>query len=257
MATKLTFLGTGTSQGVPVISCGCWVCSSPSERDKRLRSSVMIEHKDVRIIVDAGPDFRQQMLASNVKSIDGIIITHEHKDHIGGIDDVRAFNYTSRRAVDIYAEKRVQEVIRKDYDYAFAEHKYPGSPEINLIDIDQTPFEVNGCQIIPIRGMHHRLPVLGFRVGGIAYITDFNKIDQSEIEKIKGVEVLVINALRREHHISHFTLDEALHIRYLVDPKRTYITHISHQMGRHASLTTELQEGVYAAYDGLVISSEE
>lgn len=256
--TTLTFLGSGTSQGVPVIACGCWVCTSPDERDKRLRASVMIDHGDTRIIIDAGPDFRQQMLRENVKHIDGILLTHEHKDHIGGLDDVRAFNYTERAPVNIYATEQVQRSIRKDFDYAFGDNVYPGAPQFNLVTIDgQTPFRVKDTDVIPIKGMHSKLPVLGFRIGGIAYLTDFNKIEPEEIEKIKGVEVLVINALRREHHLSHFTLAEALHIRYLVQPKFTYFTHVSHQMGRYQQIEQELPENTHFAYDGLVVESAE
>lgn len=253
--TKLTFLGTGTSQGVPVISCGCWVCQSDDPRDKRLRTSALVETRDgTTISIDAGPDFRQQMLREGVKRLDAILLTHEHKDHIGGIDDVRAFNYVTGRAIDIYAEERVQRRVKHDFDYAFSEHPYPGVPEINLhtIQPDQ-PFYVRDTEIIPIRGTHYKLPVLGFRIGKLAYLTDMNRIEPSEIEKIKGVDTLVINALRKEHHLSHFTLDEALHISYLVSPKTTYLTHVSHQMGRHAVEESRLPEGVHFAYDGLTV----
>lgn len=250
---KLTFLGTGTSQGVPMISCGCWICSSTDSRDKRLRSSVLIEYQGVTMVIDAGPDFRQQMLREEVTSIDAILLTHEHKDHIAGLDDVRAFNYTMGQAVDIYAETRVQSVIRKDFDYAFAEIKYPGVPLFNLKTIDEHPFTVNGVEITPIRGKHFKLPVLGFRIGDMAYITDFNEIKDSEIEKIKGVKILVINGLRKEHHISHFSLDEALHISYLVGSQATYITHISHQLGRFVTVEPTLPPNTHLAYDGLKI----
>jgi len=253
--TKLTFLGTGTSQGVPVVSCGCWVCISDDSRDKRLRSAALVEQNGTKIVIDAGPDFRQQMLREKVRAIDGILITHEHKDHIGGIDDVRAFNYTSGKPVSIYAEERVQRVIRKDFDYAFAASPYPGVPEIDLITIDDKPFKVKEMDVIPIRGSHMKLPVLGFRIGGIAYITDFNHIDEAEIEKIRGVEILVINALRREHHLSHFTLDEALHVAWLSGAKQSYLTHISDQMGRYAQVSSELPPHVRMACDGMVIES--
>ncbi|MDR2886313.1 MAG: MBL fold metallo-hydrolase [Rikenellaceae bacterium] len=261
--TKLTFLGTGTSQGVPVISCTCRVCASPDERDKRLRAAVLVEHGGATVVIDAGPDFRQQMLSQRVMHIDGIVLTHEHKDHTGGIDDVRAFNYTSGKPVAIYSEPRVQRIIKKDFDYAFAEYKYPGVPEIDLVDIGEEHFRIAGpdgapgMELIPIRGHHFRLPVLGFRVGGIAYLTDFNAIEEKEIDKIKGVDVLVINALRREYHVSHFTLKEALDIREKVGARVTYLTHLSHQIGRHAELLDELPEGVYPAYDGLIATSEE
>ena len=252
--TRLTFLGTGTSQGVPVISCRCWVCTSDDSRDKRLRSSVMIEHRGVRIVIDAGPDFRQQMLAHQVDHVDAILLTHEHKDHIGGIDDVRAFNYTGGAAVDIYATERVARVVRKDFDYAFGENKYPGAPDIDLIEIDpDKPFTVKGVEVIPIKGMHFHIPVTGFRIGPVAYLTDFNKIEDEEIEKMKGVEVLVVNALRKEHHMSHFTLDEALHIAWRVGAKKTYLTHVSHQMGRHAQANQGLPAGTAFAYDGLTV----
>lgn len=255
--TKLSFLGSGTSQGVPVISCGCWVCASPDIRDKRLRASVMIEHNGTTLVIDAGPDFRQQMLRANVKHIDGILLTHEHKDHTGGLDDVRAFNYTEKAPVAIYSTERVQESVKKEFYYAFGENKYPGAPDFNLITIDgDTPFKVKNTEIIPIKGMHYNLPVLGFRIGGIAYITDFNSMEQEEIDKIKGVEILVINALRHEPHLSHFTLSEALHIRHLVQPQHTYFTHVSHQMGRFAQIEGELPENAHFAYDGLVVESE-
>lgn len=256
--TKLTFLGTGTSQGVPVIGCGCHVCTSPDSRDKRLRTSAMIEKDGVRIIIDAGPDFRQQMLREGVSRIDGILLTHEHKDHIAGIDDVRAFNYTSRGAVDIYAAPQVQEIVRKDFDYAFAENPYPGAPVINLVTIDpHTPFSVKGLEVMPIAGLHSMMPVMGFRIGGIAYITDFNYIAPEEIDKIKGVEILIINALREKRHLSHFTLSEALAISNLVKPQRTYLTHVSHEMGRHAEALRILPANTFLAYDGLVVESED
>lgn len=250
---KITFLGTGTSQGVPVISCGCWVCQSEDSRDKRLRSSLMIEYKGMRLLIDAGPDFRQQMLRENVRSLDGILLTHAHKDHINGLDDVRAFNYTSGKPVNIYAEERVLGIIRKDFDYAFGEKRYPGVPDMNLIPIDENPFSIRQIKVIPIRGKHLDLPVLGFRIGRLAYITDMNYIPESEMEKMRDLDTLIINALRREQHISHFTLDEALHIGYLLSPRATYLTHISHQMGRYAQVEHELPEGSHLSYDGLKI----
>lgn len=256
--TELTFLGTGTSQGVPVIACRCEVCRSSDSRDKRLRTSALVRHGDTTLVIDAGPDFRQQMLREQVMRLDGILLTHEHKDHTAGIDDIRAFNHAMRRAMDIYATQQVQNVIRKDFDYAFHEHKYPGAPEINLVTIDgDTPFAVKDVRITPIKGRHYQLPVLGFRIGGIAYLTDFNSIEQSEIDKIVGVEVLVVNALRREKHLSHFTLSEALELRDKVRPQRTYLTHVSQEMGLYEEVMRELPENTYLAYDGLKISSVE
>lgn len=251
---RLTFLGTGTSQGVPVISCRCRICLSPDEKDKRLRTSALVETSDTTILIDAGPDFRQQLLRADVRKIDGILLTHEHKDHISGLDDVRAFNYTTGRPVDLYAEPRVQQRVRQDFDYAFAEHPYPGVPEIELHTVSpDTPFRVGGVVIEPIRGLHYKLPVFGFRIGPLAYLTDMNRIEEKELDKIAGVDTLVINALRKEPHLSHFTLDEALQIIRRVSPRMAYLTHISHQMGRHAEEETALPPNIRFAYDGLSI----
>ncbi len=250
---SITFLGTGTSQGVPMIGCDCEVCSSTDKRNNRLRSSVLIEYGGYVIVIDAGMDFRYQMLRENVRSIDAILLTHEHKDHIGGVDDIRAFNYLLGRAVDIYAEQRVLDVVKKDYDYAFADNRYSGVPRMVTHPIDISPFNIGELEVIPIRGMHHKLPVLGYRVGDICYITDINHIEQSEIDKIKGVDVLVVNALQKENHISHFTLAQALDLIEKVAPQRAYLTHISHLMGLHEEVELELPEGVFLAYDKLKI----
>ena len=253
--TELTFLGTGTSQGVPVIACPCPVCRSCDPHDKRLRTSALVRSGNTTVAIDAGPDFRQQMLRAGVQRLDAIVLTHEHKDHTGGIDDVRAFNAAMRRPMEIYAEERVMQAVRKDFDYAFGEHKYPGAPEIDLVRIDErTPFSIGALRITPVRGLHYRLPVLGFRINNLAYLTDFNHLDYAEIEKIRGVEVLVINALRREPHISHFTLNEAIEVSGKVGANRTYLTHISHQMGFAAEVGPELPPGVFLAYDGLTIN---
>ncbi|MCL2562275.1 MAG: MBL fold metallo-hydrolase [Rikenellaceae bacterium] len=254
--TTLTFLGTGTSQGVPIVTCDCAVCRSADPRDRRLRTSAMIERGSTRVIIDAGPDFRQQMLREEVRRIDGIVLTHEHKDHIAGLDDVRAYNYTARAPMDVYATERVQHVVCKDFDYAFAEGRPKGVPEMNLVTISSDkPFRVRDIEFIPIVGQHGRLPVLGFRMDGIAYLTDFNRIEAAEIEKLRGVEVLIINALCREPHTSHFSLDEALRVRELVCPERTYITHLSHRIGPYAEITSELPAGCFFAYDGLRVEA--
>ena len=255
---KLTFLGTGTSQGVPVIGCRCEVCCSADSRDKRLRTSAMVEVGDCRIVIDAGPDFRQQMLRTDVRRIDAILLTHEHKDHTGGLDDVRAFNfvdYPTIHPVDIYATKRTVETIRKDYDYAFVTNKYRGVPEMRLHEIDgREPFTVKDVEIIPIAGKHsERFEVTGYRIGPLAYMTDFKALCDGEIEKLRGVEVLVINALRYERHDSHFSVEEAMDIINEVRPQRAYLTHMSHQIGLHALSTERLAEGVELAYDGLEI----
>lgn len=250
---KLTFLGTGTSQGVPVIACPCPVCQSDDEHDKRLRSSVLFEDNGVNILIDAGPDFRQQMLRAGVKSIDGILLTHEHKDHIGGLDDVRAFNYVNQRPMDIYAELRVQEALKQEYAYVFAENRYPGIPEMNLLNIDGNPFEISGVTVIPIRCLHYMMPIYGYRIGDITYITDANFISEEEKKKIVGSKYIVVNALRKEKHISHYTLDEALQLIEEFNPHRAFITHVSHQMGFHADILSELPSNVTMAYDGLVV----
>jgi phosphoribosyl 1,2-cyclic phosphate phosphodiesterase len=247
---KITFLGTGTSQGVPVIACDCSTCLSEDKYDKRLRTSALLETNDVTLIFDAGPDFRQQMLRANVKKLDSIILTHEHKDHISGMDDVRAYNYKSQDAIDIYAEERVQKAIRNEYSYVFSEYQYPGIPKMRLNTIYDESFIVKGIKIIPIRVFHYKLPVFGFRIGNFAYITDANYIPEGSKEKLFGVKYLIINALRKEKHLSHFSLREAIDLIREIAPKKAFITHISHQMGLHAEVSKELPPGIFLAYDG-------
>ena len=254
---KITFLGTGTSQGVPVIACECNTCLSSDQHDKRLRTSLLLETDKTILLFDAGPDFRQQMLSENVKKLDSILLTHEHKDHIAGLDDVRAFNYKSQDAIDIYAEERVQKALKREYSYVFSEYQYPGVPKMRLISITEHTFNVKGIQIDPIRVFHYRLPVLGFRVSNFAYITDANYIPEKSKEKLFGVKYLVINALRKEKHISHFSLREAIDLIREISPKKAYITHISHQMGYHAEVSKELPKGIYLAYDGLSFLCDE
>jgi len=254
---KITFLGTGTSQGVPVIACDCITCLSSDLHDKRLRTSLLLETEDVTLVFDAGPDFRQQMLREHVSKLDAIVLTHEHKDHIAGLDDVRAFNYKSQDAIDIYSEERVQKVIKKEYSYVFSEYQYPGIPKMRLNTIPEHGFNVKKMQIIPVRVFHYRLPVYGFRVGNFAYITDANYVPEESKEKLYGVKYLVINALRKEKHISHFSLREAIDFIREISPKKAFITHISHQMGLHNDVTKELTPGIMLAYDGLSLRCDE
>ncbi|MBW6500566.1 MAG: MBL fold metallo-hydrolase [Bacteroidales bacterium] len=250
---KITFLGTGTSQGVPVIACDCEVCLSEDPHDKRLRTSLLVESDEATLLIDAGPDFRQQMLRENVKRVDSIILTHEHKDHIAGLDDVRAFNYKSQDAIDIYAEERVLKAIRKEYSYVFAEYQYPGIPRMRLNPVSDYVFNINGIQIIPIRVFHYRLAIYGFRIGNFAYITDANYIPEESKEKLFGVKYLVVNALRKEKHISHFSLREAVDLIREISPKRAFITHVSHQMGLHGKVSAELPPDIIMAWDGLSV----
>lgn len=250
---KVTFLGTGTSQGVPVIACACEVCSSMDPRDNRLRTSVLLEWEGRRVVIDSGPDFRQQMLRERVLGLDAILFTHDHKDHIAGLDEVRAFNYINRWRAQVYCTEDVEISLRREFHYAFSEVKYPGIPEIDIHRIDETPFEINGLKFIPIKVWHFQLPVFGYRIGNFTYITDANRIDASELEKIKGSEVFVLNALRHEAHPSHFTLEEAKAIAQQTKSDKTFFTHISHQLGCHYTVEANLPKGMALAYDGLTI----
>lgn len=251
---KATVLGSGTSQGVPIIGCKCAVCSSHDRHDKRLRSSLLVSQNGTTVVIDAGPDFRYQMLRENVDDIDAIIFTHGHKDHTGGLDDVRAFNYVLKRSIDIYANAETMNTIRKDYDYAFAEHPYPGVPEItpHVITGDED-FTIGRMTITPVKGRHFMMEVLGYRIGPLGYITDMNRIEKHETDKLKGVDTLIINALRHEKHISHFSLREALEVIETIKPRQAFLTHISHQMGLHSQISGELPAGVAPAYDGMTI----
>ncbi|MBP9186867.1 MAG: MBL fold metallo-hydrolase [Bacteroidia bacterium] len=257
---KITFLGTGTSQGVPIIGCDCLVCQSENNADKRLRTSVLVQANNKNIVVDSGPDFRQQMLACKLNRLDGLIFTHAHKDHIAGLDDIRGFNYVQQEAIDVYCTQEVEQQIRKEFSYIFDDVKYPGVPELTIARIyNDVQFDVKGVLVTPIEVKHYRLPVLGFKFtetnnkNTFAYITDANFIAQDEIQKMMGCHTLVLNALRHEKHISHFTLNEALAMIEKIKPKRAYLTHISHQLGLHNKVTATLPENVFLAYDGLTI----
>ena len=250
---KLTFLGTGTSQGIPIIACKCPVCLSTDKRDKRLRTSVFIEVDGQNIVIDSGPDFSYQMLRAQVEKLDAILFTHEHKDHTAGLDDVRAFNWVNKKAVDIYAEERVQASLKQEFAYVFAEFRYPGIPQLNLWTVENKAFNINGTEVIPIRAKHFRLPVYGYRIEDLAYITDANYISKEEKEKMQGLKVLVVNALRKEKHLSHFTLSEALALIEELKPEVAYLTHFSHQLGFHEDISKDLPENVFMAYDGLQI----
>jgi phosphoribosyl 1,2-cyclic phosphate phosphodiesterase len=251
---KVTFLGTGTSQGVPVIGCTCEVCKSLDYRDKRLRSSILVEIENQSIVVDTGPDFRQQMLRENVKRIDAVIFTHAHRDHTAGLDDVRAYNFMQRMDMPVYGTQPVLDQLRVEYAYAFMKEYYPGIPRLDLQLIDGKDFSLNGITITPLPVLHLKMPVLGFRFGNFSYITDANYIPNETIEKLQGTDVLVLNALQRDPHISHFNLDEAIKMADRIKPKKTYFTHISHKLGTHARVSEELPEHIELGYDGLKIS---
>lgn len=290
--TRLTFLGTGTSQGVPIIGCRCAVCQSTDPRDKRFRSSALVQMDGLTIAVDAGPDFRSQMLAQGVRHLDAILLTHNHKDHTGGLDDVRALNYIDRKAAEIYCEERVLETLRSDYAYAFAEHKYPGAPEWHIHLIDERPFRVDSLEgtgdlewvhdigyfyrqadgsllpsdnavaeapherpnVIPIRGQHGQMPVLGFRFGNIAYITDMSAIPEKEFAKLQGLEHLTLNTVSYHPHHSHFSLEEALRLAERIGASHTWLTHLSHAFPSYRQFCSELPPSVQPAWDGLTIS---
>lgn len=249
---KLTILGSGTSQGIPVIACQCEVCKSTDKHDKRLRCSAMLEIGGKKLVIDAGPDFRYQMLRSGVEDIRAILLTHGHKDHVGGLDDVRAFNWVKQGGVDVYGNEGTREAVYKDFSYAFAAFRYPGVPEIDYHTLDGEPFYIDDIEVVPIPVLHYKMPVLGFRIKNFAYITDAKTIPEESMECLKGVEYLVINALRKENHLSHFNLSEALAVIEVVKPKRAWLTHIGHQMGLASEVAEELPENVKLAYDTFV-----
>ena len=290
MNARLTFLGTGTSQGIPIIGCRCPVCTSPDPRDKRFRASALVEYGGLTILIDAGPDFRSQMLRAGVGHLDAILLTHNHKDHTGGLDDVRSLNYIDRKAVEIYCEPKVEETIRREYAYAFASPKYPGSPEWNIHRIGNEPFEVvsndgyelewvhdvgyfyrpvegpvpppHRVTVIPIRGYHDAMQVLGFRFGDIAYLTDMSRLPEEEFVKLKGLKHLTLNTVGYKKHHSHFSLDEALELAGRIGAAHTWLTHLSHTFPAHEAFSADLRRlcaergiasEVLPAYDGLVL----
>lgn len=251
---KVTFLGTGTSQGVPVIGCECQVCKSLDFRDKRFRSSIHVEANGVSLVVDTGPDFRMQMLRAGVKKLDAVIYTHEHKDHTAGLDDIRPYNFSQQMDLPIFGRKQVLEQIQQEFAYIFSANKYPGVPQVDAVEITENPFRINGLSIIPIPVFHYKLPVLGFRFGDFSYVTDANFIPEESMKLLEGTEILILDALQKESHISHFTLDEAVEIAQKIGAKQTYFTHISHRMGLHEQIDRELPEGIALGYDGLKLT---
>jgi len=251
---KIKLLGTGTSQGIPVVGCQCAVCRSTDSRDKRLRTSAIIEVDHCAILIDSGPDLRQQLLTNQITKIDAILLTHEHKDHLGGLDDIRPLNFIAHKQMDIYGHGRVLNIVKKDYDYAFKINPYPGVPEMQLHKINDEPFKIEHIEIIPIKIKHFSLPILGYRIGSMAYITDASFISNKELHKLTGLKVLIINALRIEKHYSHFNLSQALAIIDKLKPERSYLTHISHDMGCYTDISPILPDGVMLGFDGMCIN---
>lgn len=250
---KVTFLGTGTSQGVPLICCECPVCRSINLKDNRLRTSILIESEQANVVIDSGPDFRQQMLRQKLKTLDAVVFTHEHKDHIAGLDEVKAFNFFNKMRMPVYATERVQQAIKREFAYIFSDEKYPGIPEIDLYTVTDQPIKIKDIELLPIDVMHYRLPVKAYRIKDFTYITDANFISEEEKLKIKGSKIIVINALRREEHVSHYTLQQAIDLMNELKPEKAYFTHISHQLGLHDEVSKELPPFIELAYDGLEI----
>ena len=249
----ITLLGTGTSSGVPLIACTCEVCRSVDFRDKRLRTSVHIAVDGQSFIIDTGPDFRQQVLRLNLRQLDAVFFTHEHKDHTAGLDEIRAYNFVSGQDMPVYGRPTVLAQLQREFAYIFADHKYPGTPHVRLHEISNTPFDVQGVRITPIEVMHHKLPVFGYRIGNFTYLTDLNHISEEELEKTKGTEVLVLDALQRQAHISHFTLDQAVALAQRIGAGQTYFVHISHKLGLHREVEKELPSHIRLGYDGMQI----
>ncbi len=250
---KITFLGTGTSSGIPMIGCSCKVCTSTDTRDKRLRSSILVQSENTTLVVDTTPDFRFQMLREKVMRLDALLFTHPHKDHVAGMDDIRAYNFFSAKPMEVYANELTQSALKREFPYVFSEVKYPGLPKVEMNLITDQPFMIGDIPVIPITVMHLKMPVFGFRFGKFTYITDASHIDEIELQKIAGSEALVLNALRKEKHISHFNLPEAVSLAQQLEMPNTYLTHLSHQMGRHEDVNNELPRGIHLAWDGLIL----
>lgn len=251
---NITFLGTGTSTGVPMIACDCPVCTSTDTKDKRLRSSILVKSSTTSFVVDTTPDFRYQMLRMKVKELDAVLFTHPHKDHVAGLDDVKPFCYFSKKPMEVFANALTEEALKREFPYVFAEQKYPGVPEINLNTIDLTPFMIGDIPVTPIMTWHLKMPVYGYRFGKFTYITDANRIEESEKEKIRGSETMVVNALRHQKHISHYSVDEAIQLIHELKVPKGYLTHISHQLGKYADINPSLPTGIELAWDGLALS---
>jgi phosphoribosyl 1,2-cyclic phosphate phosphodiesterase len=251
---NITFLGTGTSQGIPVVACPCEVCHSTNKKDNRLRTSILIETNDKAFTIDAGPDFRYQMLRNDVKHLDAILITHSHKDHIGGLDDVRSFNYLQQKPMDVFVSPFHQTELKREYSYAFKKSPYPGVPSFNLVDLTDEPFFIGKTRITPLPVLHMTMEVTGFRIDDFAYITDTNYIPGNILAQLLDCKIIVLNALRKKKHLSHYNLEEAVNVLKFLHPEKAYITHISHLMGFHKEVNTELPDFIELAYDGMEIN---
>ena len=249
----VTFLGTGTSQGIPVIACDCEVCTSEDPKDNRFRTSVLIEVENQAIVIDTGPDFRQQMLRENVQKLDAIVFTHQHKDHVAGLDDVRAFNHKFQKDMDLYCTAEVEEALIREFPYVFSTYKYPGVPEVKIHNIKNEPFTIGGVEVLPIEALHYKLSVFGYRIKDFVYLTDISAITEKEKEKMKGAKVIVLDALRKTPHISHLSMQQAVDLLEELQPKKGYLIHISHLMGLHNEVIKELPNFIKPAHDGLIL----
>tara|TARA_B100000902_G_scaffold399968_1_gene474102 strand:+ start:7323 stop:8084 length:762 start_codon:yes stop_codon:yes gene_type:complete len=250
---KVTFLGTGTSQGIPVIACECIVCRSEDPKDNRLRTSVLIEEEGKNIVIDTGPDFRQQILREGVNNLDAVVFTHQHKDHVAGMDDVRAFNHKFKKDMNVYCTIEVEEALNREFPYVFSNYRYPGVPQVKIHNIENKPFNIGKIEFVPIKALHYKLPVFGYRVKDFVYLTDISYISDEEKEKIRGAKIVVLDALRKEPHISHLSMQEAVDILEELKPEQGYLIHISHYMGLHKQVNKELPDFIKLSYDGLVL----